>query len=564
MKPAASLTPLGPCLGTAGKRPTRFRILAVFGLLLAGSVRPAAAVPVQPLLLGGEERILVMAAHPDDEILAAGGLIQEARTLDVPVRVCLFTMGDNNEIAFLFTRRHPARMPGALRSSGLMRQNEALAAIRQLGLSTNELVFLGYPDVGTLDIWNGHWRTVPPFRSRLSRADAVPYDRALTPGSAYAGEDILDDLEEVIRDFRPTHVVVPHPADHNVDHRALYLFTRVALWNVAADGIVPEILAAPVHFTQWPEPRRYHPMRPASPPFFLAEAGDWLAFSLAPFQVSNKLAAIRRHHSQYRNAAPYLNSLIRKSELFQRRPDLPFPAGVGEYHADEEDVSQFRSDEALFQELARESGQWVAIAEQNRAETAAIGDLDNDFLGQSISGDGSRLTVSFSFRKPVSAATSLTIRLFGYRTGTRFGDMPKLIVVATPQNIVSVRDLATALPPETVELVPAAETSITLRVPFERLGWPDRLLVGAQLMKGDLPIDWTAWRAIDLAGIPAKTHPPAGAAPAPPALPPPDHLRGAEPPGTARPDPELLKPRVGIPRRTPPPRKPEAEEVVFW
>ena len=194
----------------------------------------AMGVEAEPLLLGDEEdRLLVLAPHPDDEVIGAGGLIQEAVELGVPVKVCFLTMGDNNELAFMFVRKHPVVMPGAVRRMGLDPERD--------------LVFLGYPDFGTLRIWNDHWRDVTPLRSMLTRATSVPYPEARTPGAAYAGEDVLEDLTEVIREFRPTHVALPTAADHNVDHRALYLFARVALWNLEAEGIAPERLAYPVH-----------------------------------------------------------------------------------------------------------------------------------------------------------------------------------------------------------------------------------------------------------------------------------------------------------------------------
>ncbi len=548
-----------------------FRLLRapVFAALLLAGPAGRAAAAAAPFLLGGDERILVLAPHPDDETLAAGGLVQEALALDVPVRVCFLTMGDNNEISFLFTRKHPVFLPGAVRAMGTVRMHEAIAACTQLGLSTNDLVFLGYPDSGTLAIWNHHWRETPPYRSKLTRVNAVPYDRALTPGSAYAGEDILDDLEEVFRDFRPTHVVVSHPADHNVDHRALYLFARVVLWNLAAEGPAPELLPAPLHFTQWPEPRRYHPLRSASPPHFLADAVDWREFALAPFQVSNKYAAIRRHHTQYIGSAPYLDSFVRKTELFGDFPDIVLPAGAADRDLPEEDNSQFRPDEALFDELAERADGLRPIAEQIRSETEALGDDDNDFIGRGIHADETHLTLtlSFQFRKRFLRDVVLTVSLFGHRAGVPFGEMPKIVVETTADRLLSVQDLHTDLPPGSVELLPGGhENEVVLRVPLALLGAPEKILTSAQLSAGHLPIDWVAWRAIDLSA-PAAAIPRAPAEPAPAPEPMPEPAAAPapaeEPPPPAPQKANALTPRVPLPRKTIPAHT-EANEPVFW
>ena len=544
---------------------------AFVAALIAGSPARSGAAALEPLLLGDDERILVLAPHPSDETLAAGGLIQEATALEIPVRVCFFTMGDNNEIAALFTRRHPVLRPGTARSTGVRRQNEALAAAAQLGLATNDVVFLGYPDSGTLTVWNHHWRTVPPYRSPLTRANVVPYDAALTPGSAYAGEDILDDLEEVLRDFRPTHVLLPHPADHNVDHRALYLFARVALWNLAADGLEPRMLAYPAHFTQWPLPRRYDPARPAVPPPFLEAGAGWMEYVLAPFQTSNKLAVLRRHHSQFLNASAYLQPFVRKSEVFADLSDFAFPGGAGSADVEENDDTLFRPDRDLLRNLAQEDDSWNDIAGQNAAETAALGELENDFIRRTLTGDGAALTLAFRFAKPVAPEATLSVRLFGYRADAPFGEMPKIEIEVGPRETLVVRDLNGKKPAESIALVPGAEDERILRVPYALLGQPEKILVGAKLVKGTLPIDGVPWCALDLSGAPLPETPATApdilpAAPEPAALPPPAIIPppSAEPPPAAGPEiPLVLAPRVNLPRRAIP-EKTEANEPVLW
>ena len=539
-------------------------------VLLLSFLHATAFGATTPLLLGEGDRLLVLAPHPDDETIAAGGLIQEALALDVPVRVCFLTMGDNNEMSFLFTRKHPVLLPSAVREMGVVRQNEAGAATARLGLSSNDLVFLGYPDFGTLDIWQRHWRTVPPYRAMLTRATAVPYKSALTPGSAYAGEDVLDDLVEVIRDFRPTLVAVSHPADHNVDHRALYLFTRVALWELASENAAPEILAYPVHFTQWPEPRRLHPMRPASPPHFLVDEIEWLEHDLAPSQTTKKQEAVRLHHSQYLYSSGYLDSFVRKSELFGDYPDVSLPGGVGSSERFEEDNSQFRADPGLFEELARPPEAWKPVADQLKAETAELGGDDNDFVRQSISGDGTRLILSFELRHPLSPTATLSLHLFGFRADAPFGEMPKIEVVASSSHVLSVKDLDAVVPNAAVELQGGNPNEVVLNIPFDLLGSPEKILVGAHLAKGDLPVDWLAWRAIDLGGapLPSPSAPAAAKAiepkPFPPVQPAPEKqpaLRQSEK-SNAGPN-EPLTPRVRLPKKNLPDRT-EANEPVFW
>ena len=554
-------------------RPLQLRLALAAGLLAAAAAAPAAA-DREPLLLGDDERLLVLAAHPDDETLAAGGLIQEARALDLPVRVCFFTMGDNNELAALFTRRHPALAPGPLRASGRLRQNEAVAAATQLGLSAGDVVFLGYPDSGTLVMWNHHWRTVAPYRSPLTRANAVPYDDALTPGSAHAGEDVLDDLVDVIRDFRPTHLVLPHPADHNEDHRALYLFARVALWNLADDGLAPQLLAAPVHFTRWPEPRRALSSRPAEPPAFLENDGPWFEYALAPFQVSNKLAALRRHHSQFRWAPAILQSHVRKTEVFAAPADLAFPGGRGAAEIAETDDTEFRPDENLLQSLEQEADAWHELAGQHAAESAALAGFDNDVVQSRWEGDGQALTAAFRFRRPVAPAR-LSIRLCGYRGDRPFGDLPKIEIEAVPDEILSVADLHRRLPADSVQLVSGGNDEIAVRVPYALLGRPEKIMANAMLMKKRLPIDGIPWRILDLTGAPlpetadvpaprpvVRERPPVAAPPPPDPPKPAAEIRAPEPPPPPA-APPALAPRVTLPRRAVPDQT-EANEPVRW
>ena len=531
--------------------------MAGVACLFAVLLRPAGAVEADPLLLGDEEdRLLVLAPHPDDEVIGAGGLIQEAVELGVPVKVCFLTMGDNNELAFLFVRKHPVVMPGAVRRMGETRCAEAKEAARRMGLDPErDLVFLGYPDFGTLRIWNDHWRDVTPLRSMLTRSTAVPYAEARTPGAAHAGEDILDDLTEVIREFRPTHIALPTAADHNVDHRALYLFARVALWNLEAEGIAPDRLAYPVHYSRWPSPRGYHPDLEEEPPAFLAQSDEigWVAYSLAPYQVTNKLNAIQAHRSQCLYSAGYLASFARGSEWFGDFDDIYLPGGVGQEKTADGDTGAYAQDDEFLEELESQDAAWHQIAEQQDAEEAEVGDADLDFLDRRISSDGRRMTLVCRFTRPVPSGARASFRFCGWRPDVAFGEMPKLHVRMSPRKVKKLTDLNRKLDPSEV-LIPDGllGNEIGITVPLDLLGRPEKLLVAASVSSGEMPLDWAAWRVVDFAapgGQAPAAHPEAVARPG----------AGSEPSLHLTPRVRVSAPVAGGPAVAAPPAQPVAE-----
>src|ERR1035437_8174587 len=95
--------------------------------------------PSPVLLLSTNDRVLVMAPHPDDESLGCGGIIQTAVERHIPVRVVFFTYGDNNQWSFVLYRKHPVFESKAVEGMGLMRRGEAIQAPHLLGLETNQL-----------------------------------------------------------------------------------------------------------------------------------------------------------------------------------------------------------------------------------------------------------------------------------------------------------------------------------------------------------------------------------------------------------------------------------------
>ena len=209
-----------------------FILMAGRGNALVDSSTFIGPDPSAPVTLQPNDRILILAPHPDDDILCCAGLLQEAVSRRIPLRVVYLTYGDNYEWAFMAYKKHPVLEPRALRAMGLLRHDEAVAGQAALGVSTAALTFLGYPDFGTMKIWTSHWGASPPYKSMLTRVTKVPYANARRPNTPYRGEEIVRDFREIIFEFRPTKIFLSHPADQHPDHRSLPLFVEVALWDL--------------------------------------------------------------------------------------------------------------------------------------------------------------------------------------------------------------------------------------------------------------------------------------------------------------------------------------------
>ena len=98
-------------------------------------------------------RITVLAPHPDDESLGAGGLIQQALAAGAGVRVIFITDGDNNPWPQRWIERR-WRIDGECRPRwGARRRAEALRALERLGVPASQAEFFGLPDAGILPLW---------------------------------------------------------------------------------------------------------------------------------------------------------------------------------------------------------------------------------------------------------------------------------------------------------------------------------------------------------------------------------------------------------------------------
>jgi LmbE family N-acetylglucosaminyl deacetylase len=434
-------------------------------LLTVGTAAPVRA----EIALAPDDRILVLSPHPDDDILGCAGLIQEAVRRHLPVRVVFLTNGDNYEWAFLAYKKRPVLSPEAMRQMGLLRRDEAVAAEHILGVPAENLFFLGYPDWGTEKIWTEHWgEDQPAFRSMLTRTREVPYANAYRPGAAYRGEEIVSDIKALMLDFKPTKVFVSHPADGHRDHRSFYLFSQIALWELEGQ-MHPEVYPFLIHYRQWPMPRGFQADRTLTPPDYFHSL-QWTEHRLTLPQIEGKRLALADHRTQMVKDHAYLLSFVATNELFGNFPPIELRSVAASSHTVEPPVTS------------------PVPASQEESIDAAI---------QHLSRDKDRLTLRVLFSKPLARLHRRTnVYVFGFRGDTPFAAMPK-IRVSIGLGGIRVFDQQRELLDHGVTQAWNGNV-LTLSVPLLLIGNPERILGSAYARSAEEPLDWQAWRVIEL------------------------------------------------------------------
>ena len=287
---------------------------------LAGCVDGAVRLPDTDL---AGPRLLVIAPHPDDETVGAGGAIATARHRGWDVTVVYVTSGDG----FWQAVRKPSEafpQPEAMRAYGAKRAEEARRASGRLGVPAANVLFLGFPDGAEGDLWSTNWDASNPRRA-TNGATAVPYDFAVKPGAPYAGSVVESQLEEIIRRVKPTTVLLPDPADVNRDHWAVAAFTQAALARTGFAGLSLTYL---VHRSGFPAPPGMHPDARLEPPQALDSGPTrWFALPLDQREIDSQRAALAENKTQMRADGRLLESFVRSNALLGL--DAPSTLGTG-------------------------------------------------------------------------------------------------------------------------------------------------------------------------------------------------------------------------------------------
>jgi LmbE family N-acetylglucosaminyl deacetylase len=463
-----------------------FSFFLITGILLAGcSARKESGLPASIegiphiQLFTKDDRLLILAPHPDDESIGCAGIIQDARFAGAQVRVAYLTNGEHNQFAFIvYEKRLPMRQ-GEFIYLGGVRRAESIRAMQLLGVTEKDLVFFGYPDSGMFRIFSAHWDPKHPSKSWLTRVSKVPYKDSPSYGAPYTGQNVLKDLETVLREYKPTRIFVSHPADTNLDHRSLYLFLQVALLNLGNQIPAPLVQPYLIHCVGWPLPRHYHPVLNLLPPQrFKNSQINWSAFGLSAMQLHMKRRAILCYKSQTETAAFYLLAFARKNELFGDYPVIqlkhqhPAPGAGIEYSG----ISSMYRDSEI--------GIIGPAPTDEHVGNVSYAVVDDYFLAH-VQKD-----------KELNDQFSLILYLFGWQAKTPFADMPKISIL-TKNNKFKVFNSNKLIPADGVS-VDANRFSVTIKIPLALLGDPEYILTSFKARWGILPVDASAFRKIQI------------------------------------------------------------------
>ncbi|OHE78489.1 MAG: GlcNAc-PI de-N-acetylase [Verrucomicrobia bacterium GWF2_62_7] len=163
-----------------------------------------------------KKRILIVAAHPDDEVLGCGGTA--ARLVGEGADAFTLILGEG------VTSRDASRDPETRRGALALLKRQALAANRALGI--REVFFGDLPD---------------------NRFDSVPL------------LDIVKRVESVKREVRPDMVFTHYGADLNIDHRITYQAAITAARPLKGESVKEIYSFEVLSSTEWNYPLSFSP-----------------------------------------------------------------------------------------------------------------------------------------------------------------------------------------------------------------------------------------------------------------------------------------------------------------
>jgi len=259
--------------------------------------------------------IMIFSPHPDDESLVAAGRVRAAVTAGDIVKVVVVTNGD---------------FSGGVQR-GLQREGESVAAAQVLGLTEQDVIFLGYPDASMLDIYNAPsptdiitsaaGQTCTYGNRGLGGMDFHTYwYRTCGP---YNHVTVVGDIQTLLTNYLPDEIYTLSNFDAHRDHQATALFVTEALVSLKRSGsaVSSKLYQSIVWVTfpeTWPDAGGCAPSVPFPPPQ-MGNQLDWkrlLRFVVPVVPANLKCQAISQYTTQVSSLGSWLLSWARKDEFF--------------------------------------------------------------------------------------------------------------------------------------------------------------------------------------------------------------------------------------------------------
>jgi len=165
------------------------------------------------------KRVLIIAAHPDDEVLGCGGLIFKLNKQNSEVRVVFTAEG-------ISSRYDLNNKSEYIQKEISHRENCALKALKSLGLSQDNVFF---------------------SKRKCCQLDTYPL------------LDITKNIEFHIKDFSPSCLITHFEQDTNIDHRVTYQASLPAIRPTKENSIKLVLSFEILSSTEWNYPKQFRP-----------------------------------------------------------------------------------------------------------------------------------------------------------------------------------------------------------------------------------------------------------------------------------------------------------------
>ena len=184
---------------------------------------------IQDNILSKNDKILIIAPHPDDELLSSAGLIQKGKDLNIPIKIVFITNGEGFIITFKFENPFKKISPENLIQFGEKRQQEAINTLSFLGIEKNNIYFLSFPDSHIKDLYYQNFKKEK--ESKHTKLKETNYTLSYEKNVPYKGEELEKELSSIIKDFNPTKIFYPTIKDRHNDHKFTGMFLEKIITN---------------------------------------------------------------------------------------------------------------------------------------------------------------------------------------------------------------------------------------------------------------------------------------------------------------------------------------------